>query len=104
MQSLETFLKDRKHTLKVIEEVNDQIKSGEISLEGVVHNIKQNFDCDSSWAIYLCSCKQCGGQYVGKSKTPFKLIQIPNRKSITRLVVLATTMGVVVAVAVRTFL
>ena len=35
MQSLKTFLKDGKHTLKVIEEINDQIKSGEISLEGV---------------------------------------------------------------------
>ena len=40
---------------------------------GKTYNIKQRVDCDSSWVIYLCSCKKCGGQYVGKSKTPFKL-------------------------------
>ena len=33
---------------------------------------RQKLDCDSAWLIYLCSCKKCGGQYVGKSKTPFK--------------------------------
>ena len=40
---------------------------------GKTYNIKQRVDCDSSWVIYLCSCQKCGGQYVGKSKTPFKL-------------------------------
>ena len=35
MQNLETFLKDGKDTLKTIENLNDQIKNGEISLEGV---------------------------------------------------------------------
>ena len=40
---------------------------------GKRYNIKQRLDCDSAWVIYLCSCRKCGGQYVGKSKTPFKL-------------------------------
>ena len=40
---------------------------------GKRYNIKQKLDCDSAWVIYLCTCKKCGGQYVGKSKTPFKL-------------------------------
>ena len=39
---------------------------------GKKYKIKQKVDCDSAWVIYLCSCKKCGGQYVGKSKTPFK--------------------------------
>ena len=33
----------------------------------------QRVDCTSAWVIYLCTCKKCGGQYVGKSKTPFKI-------------------------------
>ena len=35
MQSLSTFLKDTKHTLQIIEEINDKIDGGEVSLEGV---------------------------------------------------------------------
>ena len=35
MKDLPTFLKDTIHTLQVIEEVNDKVKAGEISLEGV---------------------------------------------------------------------
>ena len=40
---------------------------------GKVYKIRQKVDCNSSWVIYLCSCKKCGGQYVGKSKTKFKI-------------------------------
>ena len=36
------------------------------------YKIKKNVDCDSEWVIYLVTCKKCKGQYVGKSKTPFK--------------------------------
>ena len=39
---------------------------------GKIYKIKQHMDCDSDWLIYLCTCKKCKGQYVGKSKTPFK--------------------------------
>jgi hypothetical protein len=39
---------------------------------GKTYYIRQKVDCDSAWVIYLGSCKKCGGQYVGKSKTPFK--------------------------------
>ena len=28
--------------------------------------------CDSSFVVYLGTCQKCGGQYVGKSTTPFK--------------------------------
>ena len=34
--------------------------------------IRQKLNCDSSYVIYLGTCKKCGGQYVGKSQTPFK--------------------------------
>ena len=36
------------------------------------YKIQQKLNCDSDWVLYLCTCKRCGGQYVGKSKTPFK--------------------------------
>ena len=39
---------------------------------GKIYKIRQHMDCDSDWLIYLCTCKKCKGQYVGKSKTPFK--------------------------------
>ena len=34
--------------------------------------IRKKLNCDSSYLIYLATCKQCRGQYVGKSQTPFK--------------------------------
>ena len=37
------------------------------------YSIKQKVNCDSEWVIYLITCKKCLGQYVGKSKTKFKL-------------------------------
>ena len=36
------------------------------------YNIKQKMTCDTPFLIYLATCKKCGGQYVGKSTTPFK--------------------------------
>ena len=40
---------------------------------GKIYKIRQHLDCNSDWLIYLSTCKKCKGQYVGKSKTPFKL-------------------------------
>ena len=37
------------------------------------YKIRQQLTCDSDWLIYLSTCQKCGGQYVGKSKTKFKL-------------------------------
>ena len=34
--------------------------------------IRQKLTCDSSYLIYLATCKNCSGQYVGKSQTSFK--------------------------------
>ena len=36
------------------------------------YSIVHNLTCDSAYVIYLATCKRCGGQYVGKSSTPFK--------------------------------
>ena len=36
------------------------------------YKIRKNLNCDSSYVIYLATCKNCKGQYVGKSTTPFK--------------------------------
>ena len=37
-----------------------------------VYTIKKKLDCNSSYVVYLGTCCKCGGQYVGKSTTPFK--------------------------------
>ena len=37
------------------------------------YKIKQRMTCDSSYLIYLATCKKCKGQYVGKSQTSFKI-------------------------------
>ena len=35
IKNLDTFLQDTKHTLQIIQEVNDKVDAGELSLEGV---------------------------------------------------------------------
>ena len=40
---------------------------------GKIYKIRQRLTCTSDWLIYLATCKNCQGQYVGKSKTPFKI-------------------------------
>ena len=37
-----------------------------------VYKVPFHLTCDSTFVIYLVSCKRCGGQYVGKSTTSFK--------------------------------
>ena len=39
---------------------------------GKTYPIRKKVNCDSSFIIYLVTCKKCRGQYVGKSTTPFK--------------------------------
>jgi hypothetical protein len=39
---------------------------------GKQYPIKQNLNCNTDWLIYLATCRNCQGQYVGKSKTKFK--------------------------------
>ena len=36
------------------------------------YQIKQRMTCESSYVLYLATCKKCKGQYVGKSQTAFK--------------------------------
>jgi CO dehydrogenase/acetyl-CoA synthase alpha subunit len=40
---------------------------------GKKYRIRQKVSCLSDWVIYLATCKRCNGQYVGKSKTVFKI-------------------------------
>jgi hypothetical protein len=35
MKNLDTFLQDTKHTLQIIENLNDQVRNGEVSMDGV---------------------------------------------------------------------
>ena len=46
--------------------------------------IRQNVDCDSEWVIYLITCRKCLGQYVGKSKTKFKLRHSNHKQEVKR--------------------
>ena len=51
---------------------------------GRQYEIKQRLDCNSDWLIYLVTCKRCRGQYVGKSKTKFKLRHSNHKQEIKR--------------------
>ena len=48
------------------------------------YKIKQRIDCDSDFVIYLVTCKKCQGQYVGKSKTKFKLRHSNHKQEIKK--------------------
>ena len=39
---------------------------------------------DSSWLIYLATCKKCRGQYVGKSQTVFKKRHSNHKREINK--------------------
>ena len=49
-----------------------------------VYKIRQKITCDSDWVIYLGTCKQCQGQYVGKSQTVFKKRHSNHKQEVKR--------------------
>ena len=51
---------------------------------GKKYKIRQRLDCDSDWLIYLVTCKKCQGQYIGKSKTPFKIRHSNHKQEIKK--------------------
>ena len=51
---------------------------------GRTYKIKQKVDCTSSFVIYLATCGRCGGQYVGKSQTPFKMRHSNHKQEIKK--------------------
>ena len=53
---------------------------------GKEYKIRQRLSCGSDWLIYLVTCKCCSGQYVGKSKTPFKLRYSNHKQEIKKRV------------------
>ena len=53
---------------------------------GRKYRIRQSLDCNSSFVIYLSTCCKCGGQYVGKSQTPFKTRHSNHRQEIKKQV------------------
>ena len=48
------------------------------------YRIQQRLDCTSSFLIYLATCRRCGGQYVGKSTTSFKMRHSNHKKEIEK--------------------
>ena len=48
------------------------------------YKIRQKLNCTSSFVIYLGTCEKCGGQYVGKSQTPFKVRHSNHKQEIKR--------------------
>ena len=50
------------------------------TVTGVIYNIHQNLNCNSRNVIYLITCRTCGIQYVGETKTRFRE-RINNHKS-----------------------
>ena len=53
---------------------------------GKEYKIRQRLSCGSDWLIYLATCKRCSGQYVGKSKTPFKIRHSNHKQEIKKRV------------------
>ena len=51
-----------------------------------IYNIRQKVDCDSEWVLYLITCKKCSGQYVGKSKTKFKIRHSNHKQEVKKLI------------------
>ena len=58
---------------KVVCSVLEESKTFQSQNTKKTYRVKQKITCESDWVIYLCTCKKCGGQYVGKSKTKFKV-------------------------------
>lgn len=56
------------HACKVLKEG----KSFTSTNTGKKYPIRQEVTCNSSYIVYLGTCKKCRGQYVGKSTQPFK--------------------------------
>ena len=48
------------------------------------YRIRQKLDCNSSFVIYLGTCLNCGGQYVGKSQTPLKVRHSNHKQEIRK--------------------
>ena len=51
-----------------------------------IYTIKKQLNCESSYVIYLGTCKKCKGQYVGKSQTVFKSRHSNHKQEIKRQV------------------
>ena len=62
----------------------NETKSFKSTNTGKTYKIRQRLDCDSDWLIYLVTCKKCRGQYVGKSKTPFKIRHSNHKQEIKK--------------------
>jgi hypothetical protein len=48
------------------------------------YQIKYHLDCNSSFVVYLATCKTCCGQYVGKSQTKLKTRHSNHKSEIKR--------------------
>ena len=48
------------------------------------YQIKYHLDCNSSFVVYLATCKRCCGQYVGKSQTKLKTRHSNHKSEIKR--------------------
>lgn len=46
------------------------------------YKIRKNLNCNSKFVIYLVNCKNCLGQYVGKSETAFKVRHSNHKREI----------------------
>ena len=51
---------------------------------GKVYKIRERLTCTSDWLIYLATCQKCQGQYVGKSKTAFKVRHSNHKQEIKK--------------------
>ena len=50
------------------------------------YKIKHHLKCTSSFVIYLVTCRQCRGQYIGKSQTTFKIRHSNHKREIKNII------------------
>ena len=53
---------------------------------GKKYSVRQRVSCDSSFIVYLGTCKKCKGQYIGKSTQPFKRRHSGHKQEIKNLI------------------
>ena len=51
---------------------------------GKSYKIDWHLTCNSSYVIYLGTCRKCNGQYVGKSTTAFKVRHSNHKQEVKR--------------------
>ena len=77
-----TFKCGKCHACPIIKEGQDFCSTN----TSKAYKIKHHMTCTSSFVVYLATCKNCGGQYVGKSQTQLKTRHSNHKREIKNII------------------